>query len=410
MSDAQYIEQCLLSGKFYYDEPIVLSKSCAMVFGVDTAIMAQQFVFWVFSRKCRLDGEVLDDRKWVYFSHQELLKEFPWMKMRTLRRRLELLEACGFLIVRRPQRMVDTRNRYTVNHGILAAIESGKVNHLNEEGKLVFHVPVDEEDVEPPVQIDQSANFAYGQIEQGVTAKLATSLTTPISPSDISVLGGKPGTDHQPKATGLQEGGNDRKGPNNPNLEANPEAEPTGSGRETPPVPRPPLTDKYADARKVLAHLNAATGRRYRETDSNLKLIRGRLLEPGVDVGGCLQVIDRQCAKWLKDPKMAEYLRPETLFGKTKFDSYYAAKDEPVVPLTPRAPLTSQPKKPWQIRNDTKDELGRIENALRKHPGYGESDVYIPDWATEAQRADAARLVERRKELKAILASLPAEL
>jgi uncharacterized phage protein (TIGR02220 family) len=402
MNDAHKIEQCLLSGKFYYDEPIVLSKSCAMVFGVDTAIIAQQFVFWIFSRKCRLDGEIFNDRKWVYFSHDELLKEFPWMKLRTLRRRLEMLESCGFLIVRRPQRMVDTRNRYTVNHGILAAIESGKVNHLNEEGQLVFHVPVDE-DVEPPVQIDQSADFAYGQIEQGSMAKLAGSLTTPISPPYLSVIEGKTRNGQSAQAP------NAPQGPNNPTLEANPEAEPTGSGRETPPVPRPPLTDKYADARKVLAHLNAATGRRYRETDSNLKLIRGRLLEPGVDVGGCLQVIDRQCAKWLKDPKMAEYLRPETLFGKTKFDSYYAAKDEPVVQLTPRAPLMPRPKESWQVRRDAKEELERIEKALRMHPGYGQSDVFIPDWCTPELEVDAAKLVARRKELKAILASLPLE-
>ena len=199
------------------------------------------------------------------------------------------------------------------------------------------------------------------------------------------------------------------QGPNNSTLEANPEAEPTGSGRETPPVPRPPLADRYTDARKVLAHLNAATGRRYRETDSNLKLIRGRLIEPGVDVGGCLQVIDRQCAKWLKDPKMAEYLRPETLFGKTKFDSYYAAKDEPVVQLTPRAPLMPRPKESWQVRRDAKEELERIEKALRMHPGYGQSDVFIPDWCTPELEADAAKLVARRKELKAILASLPSE-
>lgn len=121
-------------------------------------------------------------------------------------------------------------------------------------------------------------------------------------------------------------------------------------------------------------------------------------------------MIDRMVAKWGQDPKMVDYLCPATLFRKSNFGGYYDNRDKPVVPLMSRAPLASQPKKPWQIRNDTKDELGRIENALRKHPGYGESDVYIPDWATEAQRADAARLVERRKELKAILASLPAEL
>jgi hypothetical protein len=37
-------------------------------------------------------------------------------------------------------------------------------------------------------------------------------------------------------------------------------------------------------------------------------------------------MIDRQCALWKPDAKMCEFLRPETLFGKEKFDNYYAAR------------------------------------------------------------------------------------
>lgn len=199
------------------------------------------------------------------------------------------------------------------------------------------------------------------------------------------------------------------QGPNGSTLEANPEAEPTGSGRETPPVPRPPLADKYADARKVLAHLNAATSSRYRDTTGNLTLIHGRLQEVNGDVGGVLQMIDRMAAKWLKDPKMVDYLCPSTLFRKSNFGGYYDNRDKPVVPLMPRAPLMPRTKEPWQVRRDTKEELERIEKALRVHPGYGQSDVFIPDWCTPELEADAAKLVARRKELKAILASLPSE-
>jgi len=34
-----------------------------------------------------------------------------------------------------------------------------------------------------------------------------------------------------------------------------------------------------------------------------------------------IHVIDIKCAKWLSDPKMIDFLRPETLFGN-KFESY----------------------------------------------------------------------------------------
>jgi hypothetical protein len=47
-------------------------------------------------------------------------------------------------------------------------------------------------------------------------------------------------------------------------------------------------------------------------------------------VEGVKQMISRQVLKWKDDPKMCDYLRPETLFNKTKFDGYYAAKDVPI--------------------------------------------------------------------------------
>jgi len=92
-----------------------------------------------------------------------------------------------------------------------------------------------------------------------------------------------------------------------------------------------PVVEKFhRDAREVLQHLNIKADRSFRETDFNLTTISARLREPGVEIGGVQIMIDRMCAKWKSDPKMADYLRPETLFGKQKFDSYYAARELPV--------------------------------------------------------------------------------
>ena len=85
----------------------------------------------------------------------------------------------------------------------------------------------------------------------------------------------------------------------------------------------------HADARSVLYILNEASGKHFRETDSNLGFISARLCESGVDLPGVKTMILRQCARW-KGTKEAEYLRPETLFNATKFDGYYAAKDQPI--------------------------------------------------------------------------------
>lgn len=89
-------------------------------------------------------------------------------------------------------------------------------------------------------------------------------------------------------------------------------------------------TSFHPDSKAMLSILNAATGKRFRETEVNLSLISARLKEPGVDADGVRQMIARQVGLWLPDAKMAEYLRPETLFGKSKFDSYYAARLTPV--------------------------------------------------------------------------------
>lgn len=77
------------------------------------------------------------------------------------------------------------------------------------------------------------------------------------------------------------------------------------------------------DAKSILKYLNKKTGKDYRLISTHLDLIRTRLKEPGVDVEGVRKMIDSKCAEWLHDAEMSKFLRPSTLFGKTKFGSYY---------------------------------------------------------------------------------------
>lgn len=86
----------------------------------------------------------------------------------------------------------------------------------------------------------------------------------------------------------------------------------------------------HRDTRTVLHWLNEASQKHFRETDPNLSIISARLNEPGVALDGVKEMIERQCKKWMRTD-MQDYLRPETLFGKTKFDGYYAAKDQPLL-------------------------------------------------------------------------------
>ena len=100
--------------------------------------------------------------------------------------------------------------------------------------------------------------------------------------------------------------------------------------------PIPKKTLRMAKARPLLFYLNEKAGRSFRETESNLLLIATRLAEVGDDIDGCKRMIDRQCSRWL-GTEQAEYLRPETLFRKSKFSGYYDNRDIPLSIGSPTA-------------------------------------------------------------------------
>lgn len=102
--------------------------------------------------------------------------------------------------------------------------------------------------------------------------------------------------------------------------------------REDPPiappsgVPRGTLWDAVTD---VLAYLNRKTGRTFvamtarGKPTASAEFVRARLAD-GATAETCRAVIDRKAAEWGNDPRMRQYLRPETLFNRTKFEGYAA--------------------------------------------------------------------------------------
>ncbi len=108
----------------------------------------------------------------------------------------------------------------------------------------------------------------------------------------------------------------------------------------------------HPEARTVLHILNETAGKHFREVDQNLALISARLREPEVTLAGIKTMISRQCERWKNTPQ-AEYLRPETLFGKTKFESYYASKDLPVIHETNQRTTQQNYAKPQPVKGST---------------------------------------------------------
>lgn len=73
--------------------------------------------------------------------------------------------------------------------------------------------------------------------------------------------------------------------------------------------------------KEIIAYLNEKTGRDYKPAAAkNKKPIHARWQE-GYRLQDFKKVIDNKCFSWGNDPKMSQYLRPETIFGP-KFDGY----------------------------------------------------------------------------------------
>ena len=89
------------------------------------------------------------------------------------------------------------------------------------------------------------------------------------------------------------------------------------------PTAEKPKKDSYmGQVEEILSYLNEKTGKKFTSrSKSSVKMIKDRLRE-GYVVDEFKAVIDNKVAAWGNNPDMKIYLRPETLFRPSHFDSY----------------------------------------------------------------------------------------
>lgn len=76
-----------------------------------------------------------------------------------------------------------------------------------------------------------------------------------------------------------------------------------------------------AEAREILAWLNEKAGKRFESVSANLDFIEARLRE-GRPAWLLKKLVSVKARAWAADEKMREFLRPATLFNKTKCAQY----------------------------------------------------------------------------------------
>lgn len=91
----------------------------------------------------------------------------------------------------------------------------------------------------------------------------------------------------------------------------------TGKGKEL----MSSKLDYPVESQVILDYLNERSGKSFQHVDSNLKLIKARLKE-GHKEETIYAVLERKIKEWENNPKMAQYIRPATLFNAEKFNNY----------------------------------------------------------------------------------------
>lgn len=76
-----------------------------------------------------------------------------------------------------------------------------------------------------------------------------------------------------------------------------------------------------AEAGRIIAFLNESAGKRFDLNGANADHVVARLRD-GETADDCRAVITAKCREWKGDARMAKFLRPETLFSRTKFATY----------------------------------------------------------------------------------------
>ena len=83
-------------------------------------------------------------------------------------------------------------------------------------------------------------------------------------------------------------------------------------------TPKPDITHQ---SREIIEYLNKITGSNFRPVKSTLAPIRARLRE-GYSAARLREIAYLKNLEWGRDEKMAEYLRPKTLYSATNCANY----------------------------------------------------------------------------------------
>ncbi|ELT0935381.1 conserved phage C-terminal domain-containing protein [Enterobacter roggenkampii] len=252
--------------------PIVINPDLAYSIGLNEAIALQQVNYWL---KETTSGLERDGVRWIYNTTEQWLEQFPFWSESTLKRTFTRLKQLGVLKVEQLNKSQrDMTNYYTINYES-ELLDEVKVTK-SKSSKCTL--PSGQNEPMEEVKVERSNGSKRTALIRSKCTDVLTENTTE-NTTDIK----------------------------NPICPVAPQ-----------PDPEVLITD---NAILVLTHLNQVSGSRYQKSKTSLENIRARLRE-GYSVHDLQLVIDLKHEHWSGNDDQYQYMRPETLFGPKKFESY----------------------------------------------------------------------------------------
>ena len=253
--------------------PIVINPDLAYSIGLNEAIALQQVNYWL---KETTSGLERDGVRWIYNTNEQWLEQFPFWSESTLKRTFTRLKQLGVLKVEQLNKSQrDMTNYYTINYEseLLDEVKVTKSKSSKCTLPSGQNEPMEEVKVERSIGSKRTALIRSKCTDD--PTENTTESTTEITGKDSCPVAGQPD-------------------------------------------PEVVITDQ---AILVLSHLNQISGSRYQKSKTSLENIRARLRD-GYSVADLQLVIDLKHEHWHENDEQYQYMRPETLFGPRKFESY----------------------------------------------------------------------------------------
>lgn len=128
------------------DRPLIIIPTLAMAIGKNESVILQQLHYWMKRSK-----NIREDRKWVYFTYDQLREQIPYISKSTIRRAVLKLEKNNLITSDNFNKMkMDHTKWYTINYEKLSELECFENNNLNNDDVL------SETEMSPSATVDKS--------------------------------------------------------------------------------------------------------------------------------------------------------------------------------------------------------------------------------------------------------------